>query len=815
MLPEMQPQHYRLRWHVATLAFVLVITFFPYIFSGKTFLPSDFFDTMTEPYNAKYGPPQAQNHYVFDAIAQELPYKIQTKEAFARNSFSYWNPYILGGYPQYAETLGNNFDPFNILLVWFSPEDVITFETIIELLIAGIAMMLLLRYCGISPIINLIFSSGYMLNSMFISSAHYRCLLACFCWIPLVVLMIVKYFQTQKKENILYASGFLCLAFLGGNYQTAVFVAFIVSIIVFFYPSYKAPTSFIKRLSIVSIIGMFGFLLSAIMWLPALELLFQTLFRGGSLHSTNIFDSYTITERFLTIPLLIFFFFPEVLGNAQTFNLRKIANIEIINFNGAIGFLPMLFALWGCFILWKDKGIRPFIIIAVSGLVLPIATPLFSVVYHRFFIISSFAFCVIGATALQQFISEGKSKYNFSKYFFFTKIVYSILLGVLTLTCVYIGLFYQTTLQAFTSKVLPKIGGSAFGVGNESWMIGRVEKTLHYYSSFSPELWIPIIGAGIMLLILSYYQKAKINDKTMLYLFLMLTCLQLIITMRTWFPSVDQKQFPIYPENVITQFLKQNTINGRYMIWRDPSKDQYILAENAPNVYKVYDLHGYESCSNRSMSLFFYKYSHYDTSVFRLLGLANVRYLLTGKAKLNTPLVREVFSSDNMTIYENLLTKPRAYIAYQSKIVESDSAAALELLRPNFYGTEAIFIKNNAPLENITSEQGQYNIDYKSLQSEEINLSVETTAKGVLILTDTHYPGWKCYVNGQRTAIYQTNYCMRGIILGPGHSDVEFRFEPDVFTIGAYISGFAIFLAFIGILYTNNTNSKEDAKALH
>src|ERR1041384_6879541 len=105
---HMQPQHYPVRWLIAILSLIIGITFFPYLFGGKTFLPSDLFDTMTAPFNAKYGPSQAQNHYVFDGLAQELPYKIQTKEALERGKFAYWNPYILGGYPQYAECLGNN-----------------------------------------------------------------------------------------------------------------------------------------------------------------------------------------------------------------------------------------------------------------------------------------------------------------------------------------------------------------------------------------------------------------------------------------------------------------------------------------------------------------------------------------------------------------------------------------------------------------------------------------------------------------------------------------------------------------------------------
>src|SRR5204863_6850171 len=127
------------------------ITYFPYLFGGKTFLPSDMFDTMMAPFNAQYGPPQAQNHFPFDGLAQTFPYKTQTKEALQNGRLSYWNPHILAGYPEYAESMANNFDVFNVLLLWFDPATVIHLETVLELLVAGIGMLLLLRFFGVAP----------------------------------------------------------------------------------------------------------------------------------------------------------------------------------------------------------------------------------------------------------------------------------------------------------------------------------------------------------------------------------------------------------------------------------------------------------------------------------------------------------------------------------------------------------------------------------------------------------------------------------------------------------------------------------------
>ncbi len=800
LIAGIKPQQYRLRWLVAGLAGLICITFFPYLFGGMTMLPADLFDTMTAPFNTEYAPSQAQNHYVFDGLAQELPYKIETKKAFERGTLAYWNPHILGGYPEYAESLANNYDVFNILLLWFSPVDVIHWETVLELLLAGIGMLLLLRFIGVDPLVNLIFASAYMLNSMFISSAHYRCPIASFCWIPFVVLMLLRYFYTSQKQNILYASLFLALTFLGGNFQTSVFAAFIVAIIILFYPSSNLKYKFFGRVGILSFVGIVSFALSAIIWLPTLELLFQTIFRGGSLNSTNIYDAYTIKQRLLSLPLLIMFFFPEVLGNSQSYNLRKIAGVDIINFNGAIAFLPALFALWGCYSLWKNKTMRPFIIIALCGVLFPIATPLFSFVYHRFFIVSSFAFCVIGAVAFQSFIRNAIVRASFSAFFRWIKVTLGILFAALALVWAYIALNYTTVLSKFTQYVAPQVPGSAFGSGNESWMYGRIPKTLHYYSSFSPALWLPILGAIAIVIAIAYYQNNKITQRNLLLLLLVLTMMQLSVSARTWLPNIDTEKFPIYPKNPIVSFIQNDSSGSRFTVWRDASKDPYILASNASNIYGINDIHGYEVCSNRSMSLFHRFHNMSDSLDLRLLGLANLKYVIIGKRQITTSNLKPVFSADSMTIYENLRCKPRAYFAFKTKVAATEIDAASELLRSDFDGSEAVFTKEDAPNDLGEYSDGKNSIHFDRSENEEIRINTETQTKGILILTDTYYPGWKCSINGKPAPIYRVNHCMRGVIVDAGKSEIIFKFEPNIFMAGIGISSITALLLFGGIL---------------
>jgi hypothetical protein len=50
--------------------------------------------------------------------------------------------------------------------------------------------------------------------------------------------------------------------------------------------------------------------------------------------------------------------------------------------------------------------------------------------------------------------------------------------------------------------------------------------------------------------------------------------------------------------------------------------------------------------------------------------------------------------------------------------------------------------------------------------------------EGFLVLAEQYYPGWKAYVDGSRTEIYETNALLRGVVVPGGRHTVEFRYRP-------------------------------------
>ncbi len=73
--------------------------------------------------------------------------------------------------------------------------------------------------------------------------------------------------------------------------------------------------------------------------------------------------------------------------------------------------------------------------------------------------------------------------------------------------------------------------------------------------------------------------------------------------------------------------------------------------------------------------------------------------------------------------------------------------------------------------------------------SSEVIVRASAPETNLLVLADSQAPGWRAYVDGQRTAVCQTNYLYRGVPLGPGTHEVRFSYRPASFGLGLALAG--------------------------
>jgi hypothetical protein len=150
-------------------------------------------------------------------------------------------------------------------------------------------------------------------------------------------------------------------------------------------------------------------------------------------------------------------------------------------------------------------------------------------------------------------------------------------------------------------------------------------------------------------------------------------------------------------------------------------------------------------------------------------------------------------------IYENPNVLPRAYISHHVEAM-TDEEALRRIRSKEFDPWHSVLITSVLPpeLQALTetpslSPMSPANVVEYSPQR--VTIDVQTASPGILVLSDTWYPGWYATVDGQDVEILQVNYALRGVYVDRGVHQVEFRFRPPSLYVGAAISFGALFAA--------------------
>ena len=77
-----------------------------------------------------------------------------------------------------------------------------------------------------------------------------------------------------------------------------------------------------------------------------------------------------------------------------------------------------------------------------------------------------------------------------------------------------------------------------------------------------------------------------------------------------------------------------------------------------------------------------------------------------------------------------------------------------------------------------------------------MELEVDAQSRGLLVLSENYYPGWRATIDGQSAPIYRVDSGLRGLVVPRGHSRVVLRYAPA----SVYWGGLLTSVAFLGTL---------------
>jgi hypothetical protein len=176
------------------------------------------------------------------------------------------------------------------------------------------------------------------------------------------------------------------------------------------------------------------------------------------------------------------------------------------------------------------------------------------------------------------------------------------------------------------------------------------------------------------------------------------------------------------------------------------------------------------------------------------VDLAGIRYVLSRAPipaeTLAAARFRHVADLPGRRLYENLEALPRFYLVGKIRRAASLEEAAAMLLNPAFDSrTEAVVEGGDMPA-------GAASGSVRVLSYRENRIVLEVTAEepAFLVTSETHYPGWKAWIDQVEQPILYTNVAFRGLPVPSGRHRVVLAFEPVLPAVGAALSTLGLFL---------------------
>jgi hypothetical protein len=173
----------------------------------------------------------------------------------------------------------------------------------------------------------------------------------------------------------------------------------------------------------------------------------------------------------------------------------------------------------------------------------------------------------------------------------------------------------------------------------------------------------------------------------------------------------------------------------------------------------------------------------------QLLGLANVGYLVTHEPP--SPSMATVIHRGDVVVSRLHGRQPRARVVPGWRVLD-DAHARRDYLRSAAFDPAREVVLEADPGVPVAAGQGRA-ARLVAYEAERVVVDLPGQA-GLLLLADSHDPGWEARVDGELRPVLRANHTLRAVAVQADDDRVEFRYRPVAVVRGAWISSVALAL---------------------
>ncbi len=203
---------------------------------------------------------------------------------------------------------------------------------------------------------------------------------------------------------------------------------------------------------------------------------------------------------------------------------------------------------------------------------------------------------------------------------------------------------------------------------------------------------------------------------------------------------------------------------------------------------------------------------YHDVPLYRFCRITATKYLTAQIATLNVEgdpksylpildpeLFEPVLRDDNMNLllYRIRENSKRVYLTTSVQNEEADFLSELSssqelnldpLSTVRLREAKNLSDSNSPTTLNSNGDRANISLD----EPEHVSIDTISKSDSYLVLQDSYYPGWKAYIDGKSSEIYQANLINRAVKLPAGAHKVDFYFRPDCLYAGALAVGIVL-----------------------
>ena len=725
-----------------------------------------------------------------DLVVLFYPYKAYIRDLISQGELPLWNPLIYLGVPLLANIQTGVLYPPDFLFALFSFPSALTWSVVLHIWWALTGMYLFLRYgLGTTVFAAWIGALCFGLGGFLIPHIGQMNVLHTAVWLPWILLCAIRASASLSPTWLLLGGIATAFCFTAGHTQEFYYSILMVALFCA-YSAIAAPNGESSRwwpLFVPVIFLVIGSILSAAQLLPTLEAVAHSFRRGGLPLEESTALAINPNDVLLTL-------FPRYWAQPD------------IGFVGYIGVGGAILAFLGALQVARQRWVPFFLLFALLAFVLALgtSTPLFDFLHTvlpgfslfrvpaRWLFLVSFSLATVAAFGADRLRDDLRPEER-------RQLSLALLLGTVVaslLLVAYIGRLYLIG----SEQSLPDPKVVVFWATTAVIIYATTLLVLHH--GLANVLAYLIVGGIVLVELFFASRPLEFNQVLPPEIYTHSATTEQLS--RHWtdarYISIAAERFPLEDEEARMQALQESLseawaqpaiVYGKYSDELRPNLNLPLGMATAdghdggilPSRYYA-DLRGAllndtEFMPHLSLSLL--ESDQFDA---KLWGLINVRYLVTDHQQTDPGPGWELVGqarTDGPLLFENSELLPRAFVVFET--VVDDDPLRLQTI------DVARQVLVERPIPELVGGTGEP-VAATIVSDSALRVEIQTTTlqPGLLVLSDSYFPGWTATVNGSPREIHRVDVALRGVLIPSGEHTVVFEYQPRWFQIGVVVS---------------------------